>query len=118
MMIPHSNNADDTQKGSDVPNSLQEFVAPSDTTMPRQACPTSTPNMSKSFANAIERIVGEDIETIRRTPIDERRRKVEASRGAPLRFVTRFPFIGRGNVLRDRTIDHQKVEQLLDEALS
>jgi hypothetical protein len=34
-----------------------------------------------------------------------------------MKFESRFPLIGRGNVMRDRVIDHESVEADLEQAL-
>ncbi|MDD4889159.1 MAG: hypothetical protein PHU85_04460 [Phycisphaerae bacterium] len=66
---------------------------------------------------AVERATGESAETLRNTPVDDRRRQIERTNGVRLRFTSKFPFIGRGNVLRDRIVDHAFVERALKEAL-
>ena len=63
-----------------------------------------------AFERAVERATGESIDSLRRTPIDERRQTIEKAAGHPLKFKSRFPVIGRGNVLRDRTVDHEEAE--------
>lgn len=73
--------------------------------------------MKPDFRKAIESVVGEDLETIRRSTIPELRRRAESRHGRPLQFRSRFPFIGRGNVLRDRLVPHEEVERRLDKAL-
>jgi len=70
-----------------------------------------------AFEKAIELATGESVESIRNTPVDERRRAIEQQRGRRLRFRSRFPFIGRGNVLHDRFVDHEEAERALKEAL-
>ena len=65
---------------------------------------------SKAFECAAEVALGESIESIRRTPICEQRLAKEKELGRPLRFRSYFPFIGRGNVLRDRAVPHERVE--------
>jgi hypothetical protein len=70
-----------------------------------------------AFERAVEQATGKSIEDLRRTPIDEQRSATEAELRRPLCFVSRFPFIGRGNVLRDRLLSHQQVEADLQRAL-
>jgi len=72
---------------------------------------------TKAFDHAIELATGEPIESIRNTPVDERRNAIEEKRGRKIRLTTRFPFIGRGNVLHDRLVDHEQAERALREAL-
>jgi hypothetical protein len=65
----------------------------------------------------IELDTGNTAEELRSTPLDEFRARVELARGHALRFVSKFPFLGRGNVMRDKTIDHATVNRQLDEVL-
>lgn len=65
----------------------------------------------RAFEDAVERATGLSVDELRAVPVDERREQLERERGAPLRFRSRFPFVGRGNVLRDRAVSHGKVEQ-------
>ena len=74
-----------------------------------------TPNLI--LERAVERATGEKIDDLRRTPIDDRRRMIERRTRRPFRFTTAFPFIGRGNVLRDRILSHEEVETALRNAL-
>ena len=69
------------------------------------------------FVRAVELATGEKLEALQRMPLDERRRMTEAKHGAPMRFPSWFPFIGRGNVLRDRALTHSQVEAALTKAL-
>lgn len=73
--------------------------------------------VTKEFERSIELATGESIESIRNTPVDERRDTIEKLRGCRIRFQSRFPFIGRGNVLHDRFVDHETAERALKEAL-
>ena len=71
--------------------------------------------MGKStFEQTIERATGESIETLRTTPIEERRAKLEAARGKPMEFYSAFPVIGRGHVLRENFVTHESCERILD----
>jgi len=63
--------------------------------------------MSTPFEQAIERKVGESVDSIRRTPIDERRRKIEWKFGKPMKILA------VNNPLRT----HQEIEADLDRAL-
>jgi hypothetical protein len=70
------------------------------------------------FEKAIEREVGDDIDTIAHMPIDERRRLVEQRHGGKrMTVVSKFPLIGRGNVLGDCLISHEEVEKELEKAI-
>ena len=69
------------------------------------------------FERSLERATGETVESLRDTPIDERRRRLEKKFGKPMRFVSHWPFIGRGTVCHDGTVSHADVERELDKAL-
>ena len=71
----------------------------------------------QAFVEAVQLATGEKIESLQNTTLEERRRIVEAKHGAPMRFPTCFPFIGRGNVMRERCLTHAQVEAALTEAL-
>jgi hypothetical protein len=69
------------------------------------------------FELAIEREMHESVESIRRTPIDERRKAIKKKTGRDILFISEYGFIGRGNVLRDYIVSHEEVEKEVDEAL-
>ena len=52
-----------------------------------------------------------------RTPLDELRRDEERKRDSPLKFVSYFPWIGRGSVMRDCLVSHQEAEAAYDDAI-
>lgn len=64
----------------------------------------------------MEKLTGRQPSEIRSTTIAEFRR-IQEAKGQPLRVVSRFPFVGRGSVLRDRVLSHAQVEEKLDRAL-
>lgn len=74
-------------------------------------------NNKTELERAIEQKVGESIESIREMPIDERRRITEKKYGVTMIFRSLGKLVGRGNVLRDRTISRKEVEEALDKAL-
>lgn len=69
------------------------------------------------LASAVEMATGKSIAYLRNTPIDEFRREVEKKHGAPMKFVSAFPFIGRGHALRDRLVTGGQVAAELEETL-
>jgi hypothetical protein len=71
----------------------------------------------KKFEEDVERLTGQKAENIRRQSLSEIRRGTEGRHGRTMRFISMFPFIGRGNVMRDRMVSHDRVEKMLDEAL-
>lgn len=59
------------------------------------------------FEKAIEKATGESVESLRSTPIDERRRRIEQKFGKPMKVTSVGPEL----------ITHQQVEAELDKAL-
>lgn len=57
--------------------------------------------LKKELLDNIQAKVGLSIEDIKRKTPGEIRIHLEKRLGKPLRFPSLFPFIGRGNVLRD-----------------
>lgn len=72
---------------------------------------------NSAFEKAVERAAGTSIDVLRDTPIDEFRRTVERRCGKPTHFFTEFPWIGRGNVLRDRCTSHEEAEAAYESAI-
>lgn len=70
-----------------------------------------------TIEQAIERTTGMRVSELRKQSVTEIRTLAEKSHGKPMRFTSSFPFIGRGNVLRDCLVSHEEVEASLDEAL-
>lgn len=60
---------------------------------------------------------GHSVEYLKNTPLDELRKNAEKRRGRPLRFVSVFPWIGRGNVMRDRLVSHEEAVAAYDDAI-
>ena len=73
--------------------------------------------MKASLIRAIENATGESVESLRSMPLDERRQLIEKKTGRRLKVTRNFPFIGRGNVMRDETVSRDQVETELREAL-
>jgi len=69
-----------------------------------------------NLERAIENQLGEPIDLIRQTPIDERRKIVEKKHGKRMQFRSYFPLVGR-NVLHGKILTHEEVEASLDKAL-
>lgn len=64
----------------------------------------------------IESATGKSAKSLREKTICEIREQMEAE-GHPLTFKSEHPFIGRGNVLRDKIISRKNVNRSLDKAL-
>ena len=73
--------------------------------------------VKKSLERAIARRTGLSIESLRSMTPHELRERVEKKTGHGLVFTCNFPFIGRGNVMRDKTVSRERIEKQLDEAL-
>jgi hypothetical protein len=59
------------------------------------------------FEKAIEEAVGESVDSIRNTPIDERRKRIEQRFGKPMTVTTLGPHL----------VTHKEIEAELDKAL-
>jgi len=71
----------------------------------------------KKFFRIVQKNIGLSLSDINRlNPIDINAH-IEKRNGKKVKIVTEFPFIGRGNVLRDRIITHDKINQEIDKIL-
>jgi hypothetical protein len=66
----------------------------------------------------IEALVGLPIETIRMYSPSEFRLYLEKKNKRKFSFVTEFPVIGRGNVLRDNIITSEEINKDIDKILA
>ncbi len=66
---------------------------------------------------AAEGLTGQSADELRKQTLTALRRKTEARTKKKLSFVSRFPLVGRGNVMREKVIDHSSVEAQLRRAL-
>ncbi|MFO8056722.1 MAG: hypothetical protein R6V10_05455 [bacterium] len=71
----------------------------------------------KELEGALEKEMGKSIEEIRNAPVDKMRAEVESSLGRVLSYKSYYPLIGRGNILRDRIVTHDIVEERLGRAM-
>ena len=65
----------------------------------------------------VERITHTTVSELRNRSLEDQRARVENKHGHPIRFVTRYPTIGRGNIMRDRTKSHTEINSIVDHAL-
>ena len=65
----------------------------------------------------VARITSQSAEELRSQTICEMRRRAMRKTGFVTRFVSWFPFAGRGNVMRERIKDSKTINDMLDEAL-
>ena len=70
-----------------------------------------------SFEKNVERWTHHDIATLRNETIEETRKSLKL-KGFIIRLFSEFPFIGRGNILKDKILSHEDVEKELDRALN
>ena len=78
---------------------------------------TSSQETLRGLEKSVENLTGRKAQELRDYTFSALRRQREAQTGKPMRFISRFPFIGRGNVLRDRVVSHETVERQLDAVL-
>lgn len=69
------------------------------------------------FERTVERATGELTDTVRRTPLTELREQMEKKKGRLIRFRSFFPWIGRGNIMRDRLATREKSDEAAVEAI-
>jgi hypothetical protein len=70
-----------------------------------------------SLEQTVAHMTGVTVTTLRDQTLDERRKMLESQHGQPMKFISKFPFIGRGNVLRNKIVSGAEVNALLDQAL-
>lgn len=74
-------------------------------------------NSIEILERAVERATGQKASALRERTLDQTRRIANRHGGRKSEFLSQFPFIGRGNVLRDRIATHEQVEAWLDAAI-
>jgi len=72
----------------------------------------------QSIIQSIEKHTGLGITKLRNMGIHEIRAHCEKKHQSPTRFVSEFPQIGRGNVLRDGLLDTETLNKQVDKILS
>lgn len=81
-------------------------------------CASIRPNDTLlSLEKVVERDTGEKADDLRSQPLDEFRIKMERAHNRVMHFVSKFPFIGRGNIMREKIVDHATVNRMLDAAI-
>lgn len=86
--------------------------------MPTAGCVSIRPNDTLlNLEKVVEHDTGESAENLRSLPLDEFRVKIEHAHKRVFQFVSKFPFIGRGNIMRDKIVDHATVNRMLDAAI-
>lgn len=64
--------------------------------------------------NTVERITNTPVSDLRKRTLTEQRGVAEQKGRSKMKFVTRYPTIGRGNIIRERSISHADIEKMLD----
>jgi len=75
-----------------------------------------SPAPSEAVSRAIEHETGKSIYELQEQTLSERRREVEEKHGT-MTFTVNFPFIGRGNPLREKILSHAIIERRTVRAL-
>lgn len=78
---------------------------------------TTRKEILKSLDQTTLRITGQSAEDLRKQYLENIRKHFEKKHGRRMVFMSKFPFIGRGNVMRDRLIAHEEIEKMLEKAL-
>jgi len=66
----------------------------------------------------VETLVGLPVETIRKLSPSELRGYLEKKNKRKFSFLSEFPVIGRGNVLRDNIITSEKINKDIDKIIA
>jgi len=66
----------------------------------------------------VEKTVGLSVDEIRRYSPDELRRFLEEKNKKKFSFITEFPVIGHGNILRDSIITTEEINREIDKILA
>jgi hypothetical protein len=72
--------------------------------------------LSEAVVRAIKHDTGKSVHELQEQTLDERRREVEEDYGTMV-FPVNYPVIGRGNLLRERTLSHEEIERRFERAL-
>ena len=77
--------------------------------------PSQEEQPKSAFELAIEEKTGESLDSLRNTPIEVRRVKIEEKFGKPMTIFSEYPFIIVEENLPN--LSHYEIENILDEAL-
>jgi hypothetical protein len=73
--------------------------------------------LKKKFFKTVQKNIGLSLSDINKLNPIEINTYIEKRNGKKIKITSEFPFIGRGNVLRDGIITHDKVNQEIDKIL-
>lgn len=71
----------------------------------------------EKFFKIIQKNIGLSLTDIERFNPIEINNYIEKQTSKKIEIITEFPYIGRGNILRDGLISHNKIDQELDKIL-
>ena len=71
----------------------------------------------EKFFKIVQKNVGLSLSDINRLNPTDINAHIEKQSGKKIKITTEFPFIGRGNVLRDGIVTHDKINQEIDRIL-
>lgn len=71
----------------------------------------------KKFFGIVQKNIGLSLSDINRLNPTDINAYIEKRNGKKIKITTEFPFIGRGNILRDGIITHDKINQEIDKIL-
>jgi hypothetical protein len=74
-----------------------------------------TMNVSDAVVRTIKYDTGKSISELQEQPLDERRREAAKDYGTMV-FPVNYPVLGRGNLLRERTLSHEEIERRFERA--
>lgn len=74
-------------------------------------------SLMEKLKKFVESATGESLTTIDNESIEEGRARVEKKSGRPVEVVSRWPLVGRGNVMSSKLISHSEIERDLDRCL-
>lgn len=72
------------------------------------------PVLKKSELERIEKKLGMTTKEIREISPERLREKLATKANKAIAIISRFPLIGRGNVLRDKLVSRESIESSLD----
>lgn len=79
--------------------------------------PSASEPFPASLMALIERRTGKSIEQLKRETLWQKRYRLFQKNRQPMRFVRRFPVIGRGCVMGDRVVSSADLNQEIDQRL-
>lgn len=76
------------------------------------------PSELNALERAVEKATGHSAGELRQLTLLQMRQLSERNRKMPVKIISSFPFIGRGNVMRDRLSSAAQINEAVDQALA